>query len=288
MKLGLITRNPKSYRSKRICEEAEKLGLTTQAISFFDLDFKIGFKGMQVSYQGQGLPEFDFLVTGQYLNFVPQWQYLLEFYKQKAIVLNQTSYLSWPRLDKISQHFLLAQAGLPVVDTQIFGKQEKLMEGLKKLPIVVKGTFGHQGGQVFKITKKEQIEEVLIQLPASYLLVQEYLQVGQDLRIICLAGKIVGAMKRIAVGDDFRANYSVGGKIESYPIEKDESASGLALQAARLLKLDLGGVDLMQDNQGQWRILEVNRTCQFEGFEKATGINLAQKIVEFLIEQKND
>jgi hypothetical protein len=41
----------------------------------------------------------------------------------------------------------------------------------------------------------------------------------------------------------------------------------------------------MKDRQGQWRILEVNRACQFEGFEKSTGINVAREIVNFLIKK---
>lgn len=262
--------------------------MATTAISFFDLDFEIKYDQLAVKYRGQNLPDLDFLVTGQFLNFVPQWQFILKYYQQRrAVVLNQISYLRWPRLDKISQHLVLAQAGLPVVDTQIFGQQEKLAGALKELPVVVKSTFGHQGEQVFRVANQAKIKKILRRTPASYLLVQEYLRAGYDLRVICLNGQVIGAMKRTATGKDFRSNYSLGGKIENYPLEKDESARQLAIQAAKLFRLDLGGIDLMKDNEGRWRILEVNRTCQFEGFEKATGINLAKKIIEFLVAQKN-
>ena len=41
-----------------------------------------------------------------------------------------------------------------------------------------------------------------------------------------------------------------------------------------------------QDKEGNWRILEVNRACQFEGFEKATGINVPKAVIEYLLKKK--
>jgi glutathione synthase/RimK-type ligase-like ATP-grasp enzyme len=46
--------------------------------------------------------------------------------------------------------------------------------------------------------------------------------------------------------------------------------------------LDYGGIDLMKNNKNEWVVLEVNRACQFEGFESATGINVASRIVDYL------
>ena len=52
---------------------------------------------------------------------------------------------------------------------------------------------------------------------------------------------------------------------------------------AKVCKLDYCGVDIMKDREGNNYILEVNRQCQFQGFEKATGINVAKAVVEMMI-----
>jgi glutathione synthase/RimK-type ligase-like ATP-grasp enzyme len=38
----------------------------------------------------------------------------------------------------------------------------------------------------------------------------------------------------------------------------------------------------MKNEEGRWVVLEINRACQFEGFEKSTAINVAGRIVEYL------
>ena len=57
----------------------------------------------------------------------------------------------------------------------------------------------------------------------------------------------------------------------------------LAEKVAKVCKLDYCGVDIMKDREGNNYILEVNRQCQFQGFEKATGINVAKAVVEMMI-----
>ena len=57
----------------------------------------------------------------------------------------------------------------------------------------------------------------------------------------------------------------------------------LSERVAKVCNLDYCGVDIMKDEEGSDYILEVNRQCQFKGFEQATGINVARKVVEMMI-----
>jgi glutathione synthase/RimK-type ligase-like ATP-grasp enzyme len=59
----------------------------------------------------------------------------------------------------------------------------------------------------------------------------------------------------------------------------------LAEKVARVCGLDYGGVDIMKDENDNSYILEVNRQCQFQGFEKATGINVAKSVVEMFLKK---
>jgi glutathione synthase/RimK-type ligase-like ATP-grasp enzyme len=42
----------------------------------------------------------------------------------------------------------------------------------------------------------------------------------------------------------------------------------------------------MKDNEGRSYVLEVNRQCQFQGFEKSTGINVARLVVEMFLKKQ--
>jgi glutathione synthase/RimK-type ligase-like ATP-grasp enzyme len=60
----------------------------------------------------------------------------------------------------------------------------------------------------------------------------------------------------------------------------------VAIKTAVHFDLDYVGVDLMKGNDGEWKVLEVNRACQFKGFEKAVGINVAKEVINFLEKQR--
>ncbi|MFA6603168.1 MAG: hypothetical protein WCT01_05215, partial [Candidatus Shapirobacteria bacterium] len=81
--------------------------------------------------------------------------------------------------------------------------------------------------------------------------------------------------------EEFRSNYSLGGSVERWELTREDEA--LAIKAAGAAKLDYVGVDIMKDDGGKSYILEVNRQCQFAGFEKATGINVAGAVVEYIL-----
>jgi ribosomal protein S6--L-glutamate ligase len=139
---------------------------------------------------------------------------------------------------------------------------------------------------VFKISKEFDLLKLLKKFKSNFkikgLLFQRFLPKAEDLRVVVLNGKILGAMKRIAVPGNFLSNYSQGGMVEPYKIENDPEAQRIARSVSKLFKLDYGGIDLMKNERAEWVVLEVNRACQFEGFEKSTGINVASLIVEYL------
>lgn len=212
---------------------------------------------------------------------------MLDFYfKKGARILNFKSLKKWPRLeqDKLIQHLIFQKKHLPFVQSDVYGKAEVLKNKIINFPKVIKAAYGSHGDNVFKVESKKDLRKIITKYPPSSLLVQPYLPGGQDLRVIVLGGRAIGAMKRIAQRGQFLTNYSAGGMVKKF--ELDQTTKELAEKAARAFFLDYVGVDLMKDEKGWWRILEVNRACQFKGFEKATGINLARKVIEYLLERK--
>ena len=77
-----------------------------------------------------------------------------------------------------------------------------------------------------------------------------------------------------------RSNFHLNGTVE--PVELDPALEEVACRAARVLGLRVAGVDLLESIHGPL-VLEVNSSPGLEGIEKASGVNVAGEIVDFVI-----
>ena len=112
-------------------------------------------------------------------------------------------------------------------------------------------------------------------------LVQEYIKEshGRDIRAIVVRGRVVASMVRKARGTEFRSNFHLGGSVEAIKLTPDQES--VAIRAANELGLDVAGVDMLDSTSGPL-VLEANSSPGLEGIERATGINVAARIVSSL------
>ena len=113
------------------------------------------------------------------------------------------------------------------------------------------------------------------------LIVQEYMgdRPGEDLRVLVVGGKVIGAMKRTAPEGDFRANISNGGTGDLYPVT--DEIEYIARETAKVLNLDIAGIDLLFDHRG-FRVCEANSNPGFSGFETYCNIDVADVITDYI------
>ena len=288
----IFTSGPKAYAPLRIQEECTRLNFKLKIIAYKEVGITFNNDGYELNFNGDKMPLSKSIFLrglGEDPVYNPLKIAIVNWYKNNnSNVLNYNSFNTWPSLDKTTQYFNLSQNNLPIVESFSFGNKENLLVWAKNnYPFISKDTTGSCGNNVFKIKNDKDLDEFIANKYAGNIkiktfLFQKFLVSGEDLRVIVLGGKIMGAMKRIAQSGQYLTNYSQGGQVEKYDIETDLNAQEIALSVAKLFKLDYCGVDLMRDNNGNWVVLEVNRACQFEGFEKSTGINVAGNIAEYL------
>ena len=149
--------------------------------------------------------------------------------------------------------------------------------------MVVKLLEGTQGlGVVLAETRKaaDSVISAFRQLDAN-ILVQEYVKEarGSDIRAFVVGGKVVAAMKRQGPPGEFRSNLHRGGHAEAIKLSPAERA--MAVRAAKTMGLNVAGVDLLQSDAGPM-VLEVNSSPGLEGIETASGIDIADAIIEFI------
>jgi len=112
-------------------------------------------------------------------------------------------------------------------------------------------------------------------------LVQEFIgeSKGADIRCFVVGGKVVAAMRRQAREGEFRSNLHRGGSASATDLNAKET--DVALRAARTMGLNIAGVDLLRSRRGPL-VLEVNSSPGLEGIESATGVDVADAIIQYL------
>ena len=94
-------------------------------------------------------------------------------------------------------------------------------------------------------------------------------------------GKVVASMIRKAAPGEFRSNLHRGGSAEKVKLSPEERS--IAVRSAKALGLRVAGVDILRSNHGPL-VMEVNASPGLEGIEKATGKDVAGKVVELVEE----
>jgi len=188
--------------------------------------------------------------------------------------------------DKLRSLQLLAREGigLPVTAFAHDPRQtEEVLEVVGGAPVVIKLLEGTQGiGVVLGETHKSAKSVIEAFRGANVnILVQEFIREagGTDIRALVIGGRVVASMERAGPAGDFRSNLHRGGKARAVRITPAERAT--AVRAARVLGLNVCGVDMLRSNHGPV-VMEVNSSPGFEGLEKATGLDVAGRIIEFM------
>jgi len=191
------------------------------------------------------------------------------FFTANKIMTPKTVLINHPA-EKNIEEMVKIVGGYPVVfkkSKSSTGKYVEIAKSTKEVLYFIEKFFGKQMIMPFR--------------ESSYIL-QEFIKesAGTDFRVLVLDGKILGGIKRSSADGDFRANVSLGGKAEI--IEVDDDLKKMSLKIAKKGDLFYAGIDFIKRGD-EYLAIEVNTSAQFEGFESATGINVAGKIIEALL-----
>jgi ribosomal protein S6--L-glutamate ligase len=283
VRLAILSRGPRLYSTRRLLEEAEKRQCYVEVLDPMRLSITVGNDEPKILNAGWPvevdavIPRIGYSITHHGVALIRQFERL------GVYVANSSDGISHSR-DKLHATQLLTKNRIPVPTTchvRTWQDVEGALARVGGMPIVVKVAEGTQGSGVFLVRSEDRARELTYKLLSEghHVMVQEYIEEshGRDVRVIVVGGKVVAAMRRRARGREFRSNYHLNGTVES--IEISDEYAEVARRAARLLNLDIAGVDLLESKRGPL-VLEVNSSPGLEGIERATGINVAGKIID--------
>lgn len=287
MKIAILATNPQLYSHQRLKSAAEQAGHEVNIINPLYCYMNVAASSPKVHYRGgELLPQYDAVIPRIGASITYYGTALLRHMETMGIyTLNESIAISRSR-DKFRSLQLLARKGIPMPLTsfaQSPDDTEDLIRMVGGAPLVIKLLEGTQGKGVILADSHQSAVSIInaFKEMSANILVQEFIEEsrGTDIRCFVIGDKVVAAVKRQAKEGDFRANVHQGGKALKVKLSPQERA--IAIGAAKTMGLKVAGVDLIRSNHGPL-VLEINSSPGLEAIEKATHINIAAKIIQYI------
>ncbi|MBP8283695.1 MAG: 30S ribosomal protein S6--L-glutamate ligase [Chromatiaceae bacterium] len=286
MKIAILSRNPRLYSTRRLVEAATQRGHEARVIDVLRCYMNIASHRPSIHLKGEELGRYDAVIPriGASVTFYGT-AVLRQFEMLDTYTLNESVAITRAR-DKLRSLQLLSRKGIGLPVTGFAHAPDDVQDLIKMLggaPLVIKLLEGTQGiGVVLTETQQaaESVIEAFMGLKAN-ILAQEYIREagGADIRCFVIGDKVVASMKRQAKPGEFRSNLHRGGSASLIRITPEERST--AVRAARILGLNVAGVDILRANHGPV-VMEVNSSPGLEGIEGATGKDIASTIISFI------
>lgn len=286
MKIAVLSRNGKLYSTKRLIEAIELAGHEPVLIDYLDCAIVTDMDGAKIYYDGRNLEDIDAVIPRIGASYTAFGSAVVRQFEMMGKIIVNSSISIVRSRDKLRSTQIFARHGVSIPKT-VFANHPKNIELLISevggAPLVIKLLEGTQGiGVVLAESKKaaKSVIEAFYGIDAD-ILIQEFIKEanGSDIRAFVVNGKVVGAMKRQGLEGEFRSNLHRGGT--SMEVKLTRSEKEMAINAAKAMGLSVAGVDMLPSNRGPL-VLEVNSSPGLEGIEKATGTDIAGKIITYI------
>ena len=286
MKLAILSRNTKLYSTRRLVEAARERGHSVRVLDPLRCYMRIAVDGFAMHHQGKPLTGYHAVIPRIGASVTRYGTAVLRQFELMGTTTPNPSDSILKARDKLRCHQILAAEGLALPAT-VFGDNpddtDDLLRLLGKPPHVIKLLEGSQGNGVVlaeRLSSSRSVIEAFRGLYANFL-VQEFVAEagGADIRCFVVGERVVAAMHRQAEPGEFRSNLHRGGQASRVRLTQSEKRT--ALRAAKVLGLQVAGVDLLRSRSGPL-VLEVNSSPGLDGIEGSSGVDVAGAIVEVI------
>ena len=282
MRIAVLSRKPDLYSTARLAETARARGHEVQVIDPIACVLVVSQKAHGLFVRGQPVTGFDVVIPRIGASITDYGLAVLAHFQRDGVpLLNDAGAIARSR-DKLRAMQLLTKKDIDV-PTTVCARTPKDLDLMLELvggtPVIVKLQQGTQGIGVM-IAETRQAVSYLETLwgMGQDIVVQQYIAVskGRDVRAFVVGGRVVASMRRSARSGEFRSNLHRGGA--GHPIVLDPIYQRAAVAATKVMGLEVAGVDMLESASGP-KILEINSSPGLEGIERATSVDVADKIL---------
>ncbi|MCF3651214.1 RimK family alpha-L-glutamate ligase [Synoicihabitans lomoniglobus] len=286
MKIALLTREPNNYSSRRLKEAATARGHKIIGLNVMKMGIHLDRLGPTIVYGDKELSSYDAVIPriGASVTFYGT-AVVRQFEQMGVFTLNGSHPITVSR-DKLRSLQILSRYKLGMPATAFVRDRKQILPAIEQVggaPVVIKLLEGTQGIGVILADSTKIAEAIIetLQSTKQQVIIQKFVaeSKGKDVRAFVIGDRVVAAMRRSAVGTEFRSNVHRGGTTQAITLPPEYEAT--AVRAAHILGLRVAGVDMLEGADGP-QIMEVNSSPGLEGIETATGIDIAGEIIKHL------
>ena len=286
MKLGILSRAPRAYSTKRLVAAAEERGHTVRVLDTLRFAIDLSREEPELQYRGKPLTTYDAVLPriGTSITFFGL-AVVRQFEQMRVYTPNTSTGIANSR-DKLRSTQLFSSHGVGIPATTFVRDRGDVLPAIERVggaPVVIKLLEGTQGIGVILAPDNKVAEAVIetLQSTRQNVLIQQFIaeSKGRDVRAFVVGDQVVAAMRRTAVGDEFRSNVHRGGTTEA--IELSDEVKKVAVNAAQIMGLRVAGVDMLESDHGPL-VMEVNSSPGLEGIEGCTGLDIAGVIIDYI------
>ncbi|MCB8932763.1 MAG: 30S ribosomal protein S6--L-glutamate ligase [Fimbriimonadaceae bacterium] len=289
MNIAILSRQPRSYSTRRLREAAHSRGHDVRVLNTLRFGIEVEEEKPGLYYQGRRMPVVDAVIPriGTSITFFGT-AVVRQFEQMGVCTLNSALGISTSR-DKLRSMQILSRHDIGIPKTAFVKDKSDVLPAIRRVggaPVIIKLLEGTQGIGVI-LADSPKIAEAIIETLHSTkqnVLIQKFVaeSKGTDVRAFVIGDRVVAAMRRRAQGSEFRSNVHRGGQTEV--LELDEKYTTTAVKAAQIMGLHVAGVDMLEGSDGP-KVMEVNSSPGLEGIETATGLDIAGMVIDHLHER---
>lgn len=289
MKLAILSRAPHAYSTQRLRAAARDRGHTVKVLN--TLRFAIDLSGPEpdLQYRGRLLSDYDAVLPRIGNSITYYGTAVVRQFEQMDVYTPNTANGITNSRDKLRANQILSRHNIGMPATTFVNSRADVRMAIEQVggaPVVIKLLEGTQGIGVILAPEAKIAESIVETLHSTKqnVLIQSFISEsrGRDIRALVVGDRVVAAMRRVASGDEFRSNVHRGGTVEK--VELTPEYEEAAVRSAQIMGLRVAGVDMLEGNDGPL-VMEVNSSPGLEGIERATGLDVAGAIIDFISNQ---
>ena len=254
-------------------------------INLKEIEFSIsGNEKTHLTYRGKPLSHYDCMYIKGSFRYAMLLKSITQFFTNDKtyIPLDSESFITVN--DKLLTHLELDKVKIPMPKTYVVPTVEAGKDLISKIkfPIIIKLPQGTHGKGVMVVDSLAAAKGFLdtLNLLKQPFIIQEYIECGgEDIRCFVVGDRVVASMKRKSKEGDIRSNLHSGGSAQKY--DAPERMKQIAVKAAKQLKCDICGVDILETPEGGV-VIEANVSPGLQGITKNSGVDVAEEIAKYL------
>jgi ribosomal protein S6--L-glutamate ligase len=289
VKLAILSRSLRAYSTQRLKSAALERGHQVKVLDTLRFGIDLSTEEPDLLFRGKPLSSYDAILPRIGNSVTYFGTAVVRQFEQMDVYTPNTSAGIMNSRDKLRATQIMSRHEIDMPATVFVrnrGEVSTAIDMVGGAPVVIKLLEGTQGIGVILAPTKKVAEAIIETLHGTnqQVLIQRFVKEskGKDVRALVVGDRVVAAMRRTAQGDEFRSNVHRGGTVER--VELSPEFEETAVRAAHIMGLRVAGVDMLEGEDGPL-VMEVNSSPGLEGIERATKLDVAGAIVDYIADQ---